>query len=73
MKKLIYRLSMLVAIITFVTNVMNNITIPTAFLRTIIAFLIMLFLSVIALKFIHWTLMMSKKKPSEEIVKSRAE
>lgn len=73
MKKLIYRVAYLVAILTFVSNVLNGITIPTAFLRTVIVFLAMLFLSVIALKFIHWTLMMNAKTPKDEIVKTETE
>ena len=73
MKKFIYRLAFFVTIITFITNVMNGITLYTSLIRSVIVFMIMLFLSVITLKIIHWTLMLNKNKPKEEIVKTEKE
>ncbi len=70
MKKFIYRIAYFIALLTFLTNLLNGTTLLTSVTRSIVAFLIMLFLSVIALKIIRWTLMMSQNEPSEEIVES---
>lgn len=70
MKKFVYRIAYFVALLTFITNLLNGITLLTSVTRSIIAFLIMLFLSVIALKIIRWALMLSQKESSEEIINS---
>ena len=70
MKKFIYRIAYFIALLTFITNLLNGITLLTSITRSIIAFLFMLFLSVIALKIIRWTLMLNQNEPSEEIIES---
>ncbi len=70
MKKFIYRIANFIALLTFITNLLNGTTLLTSIIRSVIAFLIMLFLSVIMLKILRWTLMLSQKESSEEIIKS---
>ena len=68
MKKFVYRIAYFIALLTFITNLLNGITLLTSVTRSIIAFLIMLFLSVIALKIIRWTLMMSQNESRDVII-----
>ena len=68
MKKFIYSLSFFIALLTFIINVLSGITLLTSITRSVIVFLVMLFVCVITLKIIHWTLMLSQKKSNDESV-----
>jgi cytochrome b subunit of formate dehydrogenase len=70
MKKFVYRLAYLVAIITFLINVFSGITILTSLFRSVIVFLLMLLLTVIGLKILRWSLMLSENTPKNEVVES---
>ena len=70
MKKLIYRFSFLVALITFISNTLNGTTLLTSIMRSLTIFIIILLLSVITLKIVHWTLMLNQNEPKDEIIES---
>ncbi len=70
MKKFVYRLAYLVAIITFLLNVFSGITVLTSLFRSFIVFLLMLLLTVIGLKILRWSLMMSENTPKNEVVET---
>lgn len=70
MKKLIYRLSFFVALLTFLINLLNGITILTSITRSAIVFLVMMLLSVVTLKILHWTLMLKENEPMEDSVET---
>lgn len=70
MKKFIYRLSFFIALLVFIINVLNGTSILTSITRTAVVFLIMLFLCVIALKILHWTLMLKENEPMDDIVET---
>ncbi len=71
MKKFVYRLAYLVAIITFLINVFSGITILTSLFRSVIVFLLMLLLTVIGLKILRWSLMLSENTPKNEVAESK--
>jgi len=70
MKKFIYRLSFFVALLVFIINILNGISILTSITRTAIVFLVMLFLCVVALKILHWTLMLKENEPMNDSVET---
>ncbi len=70
MKKFVYRLAYLVATITFLLNVFSGITVFTSLFRSFIVFLLMLLLTVIGLKILRWSLMMSENTPKNEVVET---
>ena len=70
MKQLIYRLSFFIALLVFIINILNGISILTSITRTAIVFLVMLFLCVLALKILHWTLMLKENEPMNNSVET---
>ena len=70
MKNLVYKLSFFVALLTFIINVFSGITLLTCLFRSVLVFLLMLLISVLALKILRWALMLSQKKPKPEIITS---
>jgi len=68
MKKLIYRFSLFVSIIAFLSSAFSGISIGTSFIRSVIVFLGMLFIIVLTLKLLRWGIMISAPKQTEQAV-----
>ena len=73
MKKFVYRLAYLVATVTFLINVLSGITLLTGIFRSILVFLLMLLITVVGLKILRWSLMLSENTPKNEVVESKKE
>ena len=68
MKKLIYRFSMLVGVVTLISCLMSGISLYTSITRSVIVFLSMLFIIIMALKILRWGLLLTEPKtePQQE-------
>lgn len=69
MKKLIYRFSIFVSIVAFLSSLISGISIGTSLMRSMMVFLAMLFIIVITLKILRWSIMISAPKEIDQAVK----
>ncbi len=67
-KKLISRFSLFVAVVTFVTCLLNGISLSTSILRTFIVYIGMIFIFVVFLKILRWALLVSSKPQTEQTI-----
>lgn len=65
MKKLIYRISMLVGVLTLISCLLSGISLYTSIIRSVIVFLSMLFIIIMALKILRWGLLITEPKPKQ--------
>ena len=66
MKKLIYRFSMLIAVITLISCLLSGISLYTSIVRSAVVFLGMLFIIIVSLKILRWGLLLTEPKPAEQ-------
>jgi len=72
-KKLISRFSLFVAAVTFVTCLLNGISLGTSIVRTFIVYLGMIFIFVVFLKILRWALLMTGKPQTEQAIQQKSD
>jgi hypothetical protein len=73
MKKLIYRFSLLVSVVAFISSALSGISIGTSLMRSMFVFLGMMFIIVITLKLLRWGIIISAPKQIDQAVKQNNE
>lgn len=77
MKQFVYRLSLFVTIVTFITCLLSGISLATSIIRSAIVFLVTLFIIIVALNILRWGLLAAspagEKKVNETQVNKSSE
>jgi hypothetical protein len=63
LRKFVYRLSILMAVVAFITSRLNGITLLTSFIRSAIVFVGTIVLVILALNAVRWGMMLNRQEP----------
>ena len=69
MKKLIYRFSLFISVVAFMSSLLSGISLGTSLMRSMIVFLGMMFIIVITLKLLRWGIIIATPKQTDQAVK----
>jgi len=73
MRKLIYRFSLFVAVVTFISCLLSGISLGTSLSRSAIVFILMLFIIIVALKLLRWGLLITAPGEAETPAEPKSE
>ncbi len=72
-KKLIGRFSLFVSVVTFISCIMSGISLGVSIVRSLVVYLGMIFIFVLALKVLRWGLLVTASQPQENSVQQKSE